>query len=557
MDTNNNETHTAIVYDYGGIWDPVDGKVPGEHYGTTFFGYLSALMYRDTGENQFLYRAIAAGRFHINTSVDEYYEPSYEYHWAFNNLAFIETYCLIKRHLSREERDRWERCILNWKELFRHPVTNWQIMRAYSYLLRYKLFKKPLDMVYHLYFSLHLRRGIQTLDGCVYDIKDNTCPLQYHAYVLAILHKLYILSKGEFIKVMFIKGINYILPFIDPDGDFNYMGRGQRQIFGYSSLIYALEAAKNIVPERAIEYQHYLDLVWNYFSSYQRKDGYFPLILTETDEHDQPVWYRYHHLTVYNAFTALWLYEAGKMASPATDGYKEQKKTLTYFNTTGTIIASMDKYYAVISGGERKYLADGGLTFQHIWVQGLGAFFSCPGGPSGKHLVNLEGQDNFYKNFLAPIAMSDGVWFCPAFSRGEVKRINSETFVIKYNYGPFTVTRTIIFNADNIDVNDYILFTKCKRYNEFRIFNMPFSPSTCEANEAIGSTGGGLTLTSTKKPDSNVKIDIEYTDGEDSIFSVDERILATYGPMIVCSRKHINFECHEGKALKIGFIMRF
>jgi len=42
------------VYDFGGIFDPIDGYVPGDHYATTHYAMLGAILYRETGEKTFL-----------------------------------------------------------------------------------------------------------------------------------------------------------------------------------------------------------------------------------------------------------------------------------------------------------------------------------------------------------------------------------------------------------------------------------------------------------------------------------------------------------------------
>jgi len=537
------------VYDYGGILDPIDGFVPGEHYGTTFFAYLSALFFKQTGEAGFLSRAKMAGDFHISTSPDEYHKDPSDYHWAFNNLGFIESYRLISSRLDPQESLRWKQAILTWKDSYKHFVTNWQAMRAYNHLLRYKLFRKGADKLLYIYFMTFVRIA-QKKDGCIDDIKNASRALQYHVYTLALLHRIYLLSKKAYIRMMIIRGLEYLLPFIDPEGEFNYRGRGQRQIFGYAALLYVLEASKRLNPARANVYQYYLDLVWKYLYGFQCKQGYFPLVLSRTNDLKQAGWYVYHHLTVYNAITAVWLYLAGDISSEL-QANKPAKNTITYYQPTRTVIAGMENYHAVVSGGEKKYLSDAGLTFQHLWIREMGILFSCPGGPYGEFLGPTTKKDDVLRNFFAPIALFRGHWFTPAFRNGKLKRVDQSHFMAELDYGPFTVKRRLFFASSNIEVSDEIKFSKRMNYDEFRVFNLPFP----KGKFPVLNNGAQLEMKSSNNPAN--KVTITFFEDRETAVSLDEEIIGPCGVMVLCSKKYFDLHVIPGSVHKLRFLLEF
>ena len=60
---------------------------------------------------------------------------------------------------------------------------------------------------------------------------------------------MYLLNGQDKIARKFLNGIEFFMPFVDPDGDFNYWGRGHGQIFGHGAAIYALLAAANLTGD--------------------------------------------------------------------------------------------------------------------------------------------------------------------------------------------------------------------------------------------------------------------------------------------------------------------
>jgi len=462
------------VYDYGGIFDPVDGYVPGDHYATTFFALLSALLFIETKKEQYFIQAKKAIEFHLRTSIDEYYFAQWGFHWDFKNFAFLETFKLLNEYLSPDERQQWIQVLKSWKESTRSKASNWIAMRAYASLLRSLLAGRVFDKLNYLWRIRALYRN-RTSEGCFDDNRGMSRPIQYHAYVLALLHRIYLLNGNEKIREYFLKGVDYLISFVDPDGDFNYLGRGQEQIFGYGVVIYVLDGAREMNPQGP--YAHYREKVWNYLLQFKR-DGYFPLVLNRCPDEEKCGWYDYHHLTVYNAFFAAWLMMGHRLKTGQTNKPEEVVRKSIFYKSTGTYIHSKGALFFVICGGLKEYVSEAGLTPQHIWIDPHGWIFSCPGGPSPNRFGKLNRVEHVEKNVFAPVAKSsDGIWFYPAGKRGVIRAERSDTVEIVLDYGPFTVKRSIQFLSEGIEFEDRFFFKANKTFEEFRIINLPVSVS--------------------------------------------------------------------------------
>ncbi len=307
------------IHDAGGIFDPIDGRVQGEHYSTSHFALLSAILHRETGEKRFLDNARQAIDFHLRTSPNEYAPFSeWMYHWDFQNYAFVLTYRLLQEYLNERDRERWKTGLLGWQTNHYNKLTNWAGMRAWAYAERHELFGKFADRMRSIWNLRTVERACQG-DGCFDDNPGLSRPIQYHIFTIAILHRMLLLKDSPKMRHCFLAGVDYFTPFIDPDGDFNYIGRGQEQIFGYGSAIYALEAAA--LETGKSEYREQAERMFDYLLRYH-KGNFFPLVLNDQPDEKRSGWYDYHHSTVYNAHLAVWLGLAHLLNSSA----KQNKK---------------------------------------------------------------------------------------------------------------------------------------------------------------------------------------------------------------------------------------
>lgn len=82
-----------------------------------------------------------------------------------------------------------------------------------------------------------------------------------------------------------------------------YIGRGQEQIFGYGSLLYALKTAHQITNKKI--YQEKYLIVKHHVDSYIRKDGSIPLVLSSYEKkhpNSRHGWYSYNSFDDYVPF---------------------------------------------------------------------------------------------------------------------------------------------------------------------------------------------------------------------------------------------------------------
>lgn len=468
----NNVKVEIDVYDYGGIFDPIDNRVQGEHYSASHFALLSAILFVETKNDGYLDCAKKAVRFHLSTYKDKYYFASWTYHWDFQNYAFLECFLLLKDYLTEMERKQWLEGIKSWKTNT-HDTTNWSAMRAYAFLLRSRLLHSKIDIIKY-WRNLRIIKRAQLRDGSLQDKIGKSCPIQYHIFTAAILHRIYQIESSKEIRRRFLSGISYFRNFIDDEGDFNYFGRGQGQIFGYGSALYALEAAKIVDRPNNREYQYFVDKIWNYLLQYKKEDGHFPLTLNNRPDQEKCGWYDYHHLTVYNAFLGAWLGLTHLLRSERVPVKISSRRKTTFYTPSQIAIVDNDEYFLVISGGFCDYISEAGLTFHHLSFREIGWIFSCPGGPSIDEFGKINVVENVERNFFSPIALdSNNKWINPSRKKGKILKADSEQIIVTLDYGPFSVERTVFLNNKSIVINDKIYFQKSMHLKEFRYFNFP------------------------------------------------------------------------------------
>ena len=472
-------------YNFGGIYDPLDKRVMGEHYSSSFFALLGTLIIKESCQSDILPRIKNAVAFHITTSTDEYKEGNWAYHWDFNNYALISCYMKLQGNLTEAEKRNWLASISSWKEN-KHKAVNWILMRAYNTYARYKITGKLWDFVR---YKLHLNYALksQLSDGCIDDERNSSRPIQYHAYSAAMLHKIYTMDKNPKTLKAFSNALDYLISFIDPAGDFNYFGRGQKQIFGYGVTLYVLEAGKALHPERYQELNTLIKRCWAFLIAYRLNDGSFPLVLNPNHGQREYGWYDYHHLTVYNAFLAVWLAEAGSLAGlKNTKEFKKneisskENEKVTFYKPSGIVLYRSAKYFICFSEGQNsKYLSDCGLCIQHLYINNYGPLISCPGGPGGPNnklfAEKHSKYDEVVRNFFAPIFLINESWLFPSGQKGTIYKEGKRKFLITYSYSEsIVIERVIHLYSDFINIEDKILFKKSVYgIEELRIVNIP------------------------------------------------------------------------------------
>ena len=300
--------------------------------------------------------------------------------WEFNNYALLRYYLTTR-----------DACVLPFLRHLRFEgikVANWTLLRTACRLLKGGV----LDIVRA---NLELTKVLLLFqkNGLIFDQKGyekGSKSLQYHCYSLALLGEIYSKTRKESIRKRFLQGVDYIIPFILPNGDTLYIGRGQEQIFGYGALIYALEYAHNITQSPLYKWK--AETVVSYLLGFQRADGSFPLVLRE-DEKGYPRevdtqddrflgWYRYNSYFDYLSFLGYYLIKAHQVTIPHEDRYANHAETqgdsegITYRDDE-FLIYSNALYTTVISRPGGFWTND--MPFPYVCYQDE-SIFPCYGG---------------------------------------------------------------------------------------------------------------------------------------------------------------------------------
>ena len=521
------------VYDYGGIFDPVEGRVMGGHYAASHFAWLGAMLYQRDQNPATLRKIRSAIDFHLRTSPDEYFLQDGSYHWDFQNLAFLQVYFRLSPFLDPAVKKLWKKKIKRLRENSNNSLTNWLCMRAFSSLLRMMLFWNP-KYVIQYYWRLEKVRWAKDGDGCFEDETGKSRSVQYHLYTVALLHQIYRLRKNRALLKEFMQGVDYFIQFIDPDGSCQYIGRGQEQIFGYGLALYILEAAIVEDPGNASFYQKHLDAVWNHLSSFYH-DPHFPLALNRRKDDEGFGWYDYNYLTVYNAFLGVWL-------AMADDIRKEEKSSvslpkLSNKNKKAAIFRNED-LFAVFYQGTTTYLSEPTVTPVHLWMKGVGWVFSCPGGPFSEAFASKRRAEHIEKNLFAPlVGTQDNRWISPAFREAESFIVEENAVTLSLDYGPFVLKRQVEINGGMFMFTDTFHFKTHEQLQELRFFNLPvvidkFRFDLGVANELRLSTMQGL-----------VRICVLESDFPCRFFSGAEMVRTVKGLANIIVMKENNYPC--------------
>lgn len=461
---------TISCYDFGAIFDPLDWFVPGDHYASSHFALLQASLIK-LGLRKDTRPIKWAFEFQKHRGQD-YAFSGVEPHWEFNNIAWIETQQLISEIGDTDLANEIRKYLLKAPKHVRPFATNWKAMLG-SFLSRNgKESQKPLHRLLGQIYLFLVSKACER-DGSIADIVEQSRSIQYHFYTAALLARYAYLTNDLKSKKAAIAAANYGINFIDPDGDCNFKGRGQRQIFGYAAAIYLFVVCAVFEPQRSDFWLDKASLVTSYISTWQREDGSFPLVLNYLDEHDRIGWHDYHHLTVYNAFTGAWLALAAlhlqsftstndvRLLSKVSE-IKQDNTTLPIINNyelSGVLAVKAESYYICVSRGETYYDTDCGFAPHHIWIKGIGSVISCPGGPDQDHYGKLYRSSMSDWNYFSPIVSKKGkVIASPARKKhGGFKKISEGTYKQVAKYGGTTFVRTWSFDEAGFTLLDEII----------------------------------------------------------------------------------------------------
>jgi len=243
----------------------------------------------------------------------------------------------------------------------------------------------------------------------------------YHAFCGALLADLWQAQGFRWAGRAAARAAGCIGPFVLPNGDALYVGRGQQQIFGQGALIYLLEAARGLVgdpsagsgsprakPRGDGEYAELAERVFRRAMRFQRPDGSFPLVLREGEDTEpwrsdasRPGWFTYNRYGDYLSFFGCMLLKAASAEVPAIGEATRPAGHPAFRSVT------KGRYTAV-------YGAPGGpptndLSFPYVSVDGE-SLFPCygregdrvePGELPLPYLVTADGQSFSFRDRLS------------------------------------------------------------------------------------------------------------------------------------------------------------
>ena len=364
-------------YDRGGIFDhyingeglDIAPQVPGCYYAAAYSAYCFARRYEETGDSEFLNAAKLALEFTKRTYKKYIPLDLGLYHYDFKNPPYVETVEeILSKHLTDSELKEYRTLYPLLKEEKNYEPTN-----VFALRYHYQGIKKH-------YFNVDNKKIVrkivkrlkndQTTDGLIQDNNGNydAADLTYHQYTLACLGRGLEYELNPEIKDIFLKGVNFSLSLLTPDGEVAYSGRGANNIYHCASAIYAFELAKEIVDDKkkAGQFKKASSLVFDYLKKWQLNDGMLPSAMNRYASKRMG----WHHCeTPYNALTAYFIYRASDFVRSA-DVYKIPSDYADYsklMRDTGYATVRTKNYYlTMFSGSPPSYRWSNGVYKEGI-----------------------------------------------------------------------------------------------------------------------------------------------------------------------------------------------
>ncbi len=198
----------------------------------------------------------------------------------------------------------------------------------------------------------------------------------YHAFFGALLADLWRKTRWRWAGLAATRAARFISPFVLPNGDALYLGRGQEQVFGYGALLYLLEAAAQMTGEAALRAA--AARAFGHLMSFQRPDGSFPLVLNGDEPPEpwawesRPGWYSYNRYADYLPFLGCMLMKAAAPGMPRLEEDADARDA----RYPGFRIHVEERYTAVLArpGGA----STNDLAFPYVCVDGV-SLFPCYG----------------------------------------------------------------------------------------------------------------------------------------------------------------------------------
>lgn len=405
-------TISLSCYDRGGIFDyhingeglEIAPQVAGYYYAAAYSAYCFARRYRETGDPEFLNAAKLAFEFTKKVYIEGYLPFDYGiYHYDYKNPLIVETIEeILNKCLSKSELNEYMALYGYLREEHSSEPTNIIALRYHFQSLNNYYFNK--DCTSEISKIVKRLKRDQTKDGFLQDNNGNydAADLSYHHYMLACLGRGLAYMQNSQIKEIFLKGIDFSLSMLTPDGEVVFTGRGANNIYHQASAIYAFEYAKTIVndKDKAGQYKRAAKLLFNYLEKWQRDDGMVPSAM---NKHISKRMGWHHCETPYNAKIAYFLYRAYDLTKDDANTIQNIPSDYKGYscitkNTGYATVRTKNYYITIFSGSPPSYRWSNGIYKEGI--AGI-AMLGIPGkGAMLPVLTDTQNGSSSSDNFL-------------------------------------------------------------------------------------------------------------------------------------------------------------
>lgn len=190
-----------------------------------------------------------------------------------------------------------------YRELFLRKVSNWVFLRSYNRLKSEKATLRALAKA-QLYITYIINRSDNYItDNTIRSFYKKNISSQYHNFATLILGEV-ALNCGLIEKEMFNKAYEKVSSQVNKS--VSAFGRGEKQIFGYVSLLYCaiINEKLNGFSKKNIQI---LQESSKLLSTYQEESGKIPLILSRSEKEKESLRHSYNNDLDYNAFAFFYI----------------------------------------------------------------------------------------------------------------------------------------------------------------------------------------------------------------------------------------------------------
>ena len=430
--------------------DPFEKKVIGFHYGESHFAVswiIFGTIYKDTQIFTAGVKLLKGFISHISE-----YQKEKEYHWDFNNIAF----CTLIEFLEKNPSVSIGISVEELKDLVVkqsdsvHGTINWMPMRAYTNYCKYVWTK---DDAYRKKAESYLENVDKAAysDGFFEDFlpKGKSFNFQYHVYTTAMLD--FLSRRYENVKKPDL-AIECCEKMLDCEGDINYLGRGNNQIFAWGPALYVFyENKKEPALLKSTEY---------FNNRINRSIEKMNLIMSDLPGEDRNWWWDYHYASVYFAHLSYWLtltyIDVPEVNAVATDTIHCSDSGVHFYNGANEFVCVFD--------GRKHYLAEKGPIVANIGFKDLGTVFKGPLGPCGGQFGNKYSNHlSTIINYFGPIEKISVFGYCALkniFPKSISIHMNDSKICIDYDLGKCykNVFFSIPIHCDKSDIDLKVLF---------------------------------------------------------------------------------------------------